>query len=86
VSETVLVVGSVVVVLGLVAVLSIYLYVIGSVVQHIAETLEKKIAAGAQEVGEHSAAIAPAANGLRRRLGTLRSLRRSAHDAPTVRQ
>jgi hypothetical protein len=56
--------GSAIVVFGIVVVLMVYLYVIGGAVRHIADTLDDKIAAGASEVAQHAAAIAPAAGGL----------------------
>ncbi|MBB5159036.1 hypothetical protein [Saccharopolyspora phatthalungensis] len=82
-SETLLVTGSVVVIAALAAVLSAYLYLIGSVVGHIAETLAEKVEPGAREVGEHVAAIGPAATELRRRLSVLRQSRAAAKNAPT---
>lgn len=63
--------GSAAVVLAILLVLMAYLYIVGDVVRHIAETLEDKIAAGAGEVEEHAAAIAPAASGLTAKLRSL---------------
>lgn len=70
-NTTLLLAGSVVSVGAIIAVLAIYLYKVGSVVRHIAETLEEKIADGAQEVSQHVAAMAPAAAGLRRGLDSI---------------
>lgn len=77
-SETVLVAGSVIVVVALVAVLAAYLFVIGSAMRHLAETLDEKVRPGAAEVAEHVAAAGPAAGEVLRRLrplaGTIASL------------
>lgn len=70
-STTLLLIGSVVSIAAIIVVLAAYLYKVGSVVGHIAETLEEKIADGAHEVSQHVAAMAPAAAGLRRGLDSL---------------
>jgi hypothetical protein len=66
-----LVIGTVIVILAIAGALFAYLYLIGSVVEHIAETLSEKVAPGAQEVGQHAAALPAAASSLRRQLGIL---------------
>lgn len=71
-STTLLLIGSVVSIAAIAAVLAIYLYKVGSVVQHLAETLEANVAAGALEVSEHVAAMGPASVSLRRALESLR--------------
>lgn len=70
-SPALLLVGSVIAVLALVGVLAVYLYIIGTAVQHVAETLDQKVAAGAAEIGQHVAALPAAANGVRRGVGSL---------------
>jgi hypothetical protein len=70
-STTALVLGTVALILATAVVLAIYLYVIGTRVIHIAETLQDKIAAGAGEMTDHASGIAPAATGLRRHLAAL---------------
>lgn len=70
-NTTLLLIGSVVSIAGIIAALAIFLYKIGSAVKHIAETLEEKIADGAQEVSQHVAAMGPAAAGLRRGLDSI---------------
>lgn len=70
-NTTLLLIGSAVAVLAIVAVLAVYLYKVGSVVNHIAGTLEEKVAAGAAEVGQHVAAIGPAATGVRHGVNSL---------------
>jgi hypothetical protein len=71
VNTTLLLIGSVVSIVAIIAVLAGYLYKVGSVVNHIAQTLEEKIADGAQEVSQHVTAMAPAAAGLRHELDSL---------------
>lgn len=73
-STTLLIIGSAIAVAGLVAVLAGFLLVIGTHVIHIADTLEHKVAPGAAEVGQHVAAIGPAAAGLRSGVSTLAQL------------
>lgn len=73
-STTLLVIGSVVVVVGLAGVLAAYLWVIGSAVNHIADTLEGKVGPGAAEIGQHVAALGPAAGGVRAGVSTLAQL------------
>lgn len=70
-NTTLLLIGSVVVIAAIIAVLAVYLYKVGSVVKHVAGTLEEKVAAGAAEVGQHVAAIAPAATGVRSGVNSL---------------
>ena len=70
-NTTLLLAGSVVVIVALIAVLARYLYVIGSVVNHIAETLDARVAAGAAEIGQHVAGIPSAANGVHRGVSSL---------------
>jgi hypothetical protein len=70
-STTALVLGSVALILATAIVLAIYLYIIGTRVIHIAETLQDKIAAGAGEMIGHASGIAPAAIGLRSHLAAL---------------
>jgi hypothetical protein len=65
VNTTLLLIGAVLAIVLVIAALAIFLYLIGSVVKHIAETLQEKIAAGAAEVSQHVAAIGPAAESLR---------------------
>lgn len=70
-NTTFLLTGSVIAVLAIVAVLAVYLFIIGSVVQHLAETLEAKVAPGAAEIGQHVASIAPVAAGVHRGVSSL---------------
>lgn len=70
-NTTFLLVASVIAVLAIVAVLASYLFIIGTVVNHLAETLEEKVAAGAAEIGQHVASIAPAAAGVHRGVSSL---------------
>jgi hypothetical protein len=72
-STTVLAIGSAVVIFATAAVLITYLYIIGTRVIHIAETLQDKIAAGAGEMTGHASGIAPAATALRRHLSASRT-------------
>lgn len=69
-STTFLLAGSVIAVLAIVAALAIYLFIIGSAVRHVAETLEG-VAGGAAEIGQHVASIPPVAAGVRRGVGSL---------------
>ena len=69
-----LVIGSVVVIVGLAGVLAAYLWVIGNAVEHIADTLESKVGPGAAEIGQHVAAIGPAAAGVRNGVNALAQL------------
>ncbi|MBV9315466.1 MAG: hypothetical protein JO100_17435 [Pseudonocardia sp.] len=70
-NTTVLAFGSAAVIFATSAVLVAYLYIIGTRVIHIAETLQDKIAAGAGEMTGHASGIAPAATALRRHLAAL---------------
>lgn len=67
-NTTLLTIGSTIVILATSGVLIAYLYIIGTRVVHIAETLQDKIAAGAGEMTGHASGIAPAAGGLRHHL------------------
>lgn len=69
-STTFLLIGSVIAVLAIVAVLAIYLFIVGSVVNRLAGTLER-VAGGAAEIGQHVASIAPVAAGVHRGVGSL---------------
>lgn len=70
-STTYLLIGSVIAVLAIAAALAIYLFIIGTVVRRLAETLDAKVAAGAAEIGQHVASIAPAAAGVHRGVSSL---------------
>jgi len=71
VNTTFLLTGSVIAVLAIVAALAVYLFIIGTVVKHLAETLDSKVAAGAAEIGQHVAAIPPVAAGVHRGVSSL---------------
>lgn len=73
-SIVLLIIGSAVAVGALVAVLAGFLWAIGTHVIHIADTLEQKVAAGGAEIGQHVAAIGPAAAGVRSGVSTLAQL------------
>ena len=55
-----LVAGSVAVVLGLAGVIAAFLWVIGTMVLHIAEILSERVGPGAREVAGHVGGMAPA--------------------------
>lgn len=82
-SESTLVIASVLVIVALIAVLAIYLLVVGQVVRHLAATLDEKIKPGAAGLIEHIGAVESAAGGVRRALS--RTGRSAAPNAPTSR-
>lgn len=73
-SEGLLVACTVLVIVAFVAVLAIYLFVIGGVVRHLAKTLDEQIFPGAAGILEHVSAVGPAADAIHRTLKRVAAL------------
>jgi hypothetical protein len=73
VSPTLLIIGTVLALLLIVGAIALGLWMVGSRVNHIAATLNEKIAPGAVAVGGHLTEMTAAASGLRRALTRLKA-------------